>query len=509
MRKKFNKKILDAYEMALACERLHAQGSLIVHCHGVFDIFHIGHKRHLDVAKNQADILIVSLTSDRYVNKGPNRPIFNQLLRAEMLAALDIVDLVMINDDQSAIPAIEIIKPDIYFKGDEYQAEDKDITGKISREREAVEKYGGELKFSSEITFSSSNLAKQTFSNYPIHVLDYLSHIEKQYGVDSFIEAILNFSEKRVLVIGEVIVDEYTYVSGLGKPSKENILSTLFNNTSEFMGGIIPIVNTVAELSKNVDLLTMVGEDDLKSNKTKSYLKQSIRYHAFSQPNGFTTRKQRIVDKDHFRKLFEINYVSEAQDNKTSEDVENWLHANIKEYDLVLVCDFGHGLIRKETADILSKKSKFLCINVQTNSYNRGFNLVSKYETADFACIDGPEARLATVDKKGSIESIARKIKKNLSTEAIVVTSGKDGAVGINRNDECIKVPALTVNPVDTMGAGDAFFTLASCCFFETRSIEMACFVGNAYASIQVESVGQAQTGTRTSILKFIKTLLA
>ena len=509
MSEKFNKKILDPKELSLVCERLRDQGHRIVHCHGVFDIFHIGHKRHLDVAKNEADTLIVSVTSDRYVNKGPDRPIFTQLLRAELLAALDIVDFVMINDEQSAIPAIEIIKPDIYFKGIEYKAEDKDVTGKIALEREAVEKNGGQIKFSSEITFSSSHIAKETFSSYPKHVLSYLSDIGEKYGVEKFNDAMSNFVNKRILIIGEVIVDEYIYVSGLGKPSKENIISTLYNKSAEFMGGVIPIANTAAEFSNNVDLLTIVGEDDLKSNKTKSYLNSDIGYYAFSMPNSVTAKKQRMVDKDHFRKLFEVNYITEGNDVSISKDIEQWLNANLQEYDLVLVCDFGHGLVRKETADIISDKSKFLCINVQTNSYNRGFNLINKYKSANFACIDGPEARLATVNKNGSLESIAKKIKAMLSAEGLIVTNGKLGAVGINQNNDSIIVPALADKPVDTMGAGDAFFTLASCCFFETRSIEMACFMGNSYASIQVETIGQAETGTRISILKYIKTLLA
>ena len=509
MNEKINKKILNSEEMSDVCATLKSEGVSIVQCHGVFDIFHIGHKRHLDVAKNEADILVVSLTSDRFVNKGPDRPIFTQSLRAEMLAALSCVDFVMINDDPSAIPAIHTIKPDVYFKGDEYKAEDKDVTGKIAHERETVEKYGGKLKFSSELTFSSSNIAKQSFGNFPKHVLQYLSNIGEHYGKEKFNEAMFSFANRRVLIIGEVIIDEYTYVSGLGKPSKENIISTLFDNTMEYMGGVVPIANTAAEFSNNVDLLTIVGQDDLKSNKTKSSLNSNIGYHPFSLPDSVTTRKQRMVDKDHFRKLFEINYVTDTEDITTAKEIETWLQSNINNYDLVLVCDFGHGLIRGETAEIISDNSRFLCINVQTNSYNRGFNLISKYKSADFVCIDAPEARLATVDKKGALDSIAKRLKTMLSAEGLVVTNGKQGAIGVNGNDDVIEVPALADKPVDTMGAGDAFFTLASCCYFETRSVEMACFLGNSYASIQVGSVGQAETGSRTSILKYISTLLA
>src|SRR3990167_3321379 len=109
----------------------------IVQCHGVFDLLHIGHIKHLQSAKKYGDILIVTLTPDHYVNKGPGRPRFTAALRAEAIAALDCVDYVVINKWPTAIEAIQHIKPAVYVKGSEYQ-ESEDITGKIFEEIEAV-----------------------------------------------------------------------------------------------------------------------------------------------------------------------------------------------------------------------------------------------------------------------------------------------------------------------------------------------------------------------------------
>ena len=106
----------------------------IILCHGVFDLLHVGHIKHLEKAKELGDKLVVTITSDRYVNKGPGRPIFNQKLRSESIAALECVDYVAINDNKTAVEPIKIIKPNIYCKGKDYKESKDDVTGEIKNE---------------------------------------------------------------------------------------------------------------------------------------------------------------------------------------------------------------------------------------------------------------------------------------------------------------------------------------------------------------------------------------
>src|ERR1700756_605616 len=115
-----------------------ANGRKVVLAHGVFDILHVGHKRHLDIGKSHGDLLIVTLTTDKYVNKGPDRPVFGEKLRAEMVAALECVDYVGISPNPGAEPVLEIIKPSLYLKGSEYADEEADVTGRIKTERMTV-----------------------------------------------------------------------------------------------------------------------------------------------------------------------------------------------------------------------------------------------------------------------------------------------------------------------------------------------------------------------------------
>ena len=113
--------------------------------HGVFDILHIGHKRYFEEAKSLCDKLIVSITVDKFVNKSPSRPIFNQKLRAEMLASIEFIDFVVISDHETSVNIINEIKPNLYIKGKDYKNLKNDLTKNIFKEKKAVEKNKGKF----------------------------------------------------------------------------------------------------------------------------------------------------------------------------------------------------------------------------------------------------------------------------------------------------------------------------------------------------------------------------
>ena len=140
-----NKKITTLDQLGLISNKFKKKGKNVVLCHGMFDLIHLGHIRYFQEAKEEGDILIVTLTADKFCRKGPGRPIFSENLRAESLAALEIIDYVAICPHPTGIEAIKIIKPNIYAKGKEYEIESDDITGMIAEERIAVELYKGQI----------------------------------------------------------------------------------------------------------------------------------------------------------------------------------------------------------------------------------------------------------------------------------------------------------------------------------------------------------------------------
>src|SRR3990172_3926688 len=155
-------KILELEELAEKLRSLKSERKKIVHCHGCFDLMHIGHIKYFQAAKKMGDILVVTVTSDRYVDKGPDRPVFNENLRAESIAALECVDYVAVNKWSTAEETLRLLRPHIYVKGQEFEnLEDK--TGKLQKEYDVLKEIGAEIRFTHEIVFSSTQLLNQYF----------------------------------------------------------------------------------------------------------------------------------------------------------------------------------------------------------------------------------------------------------------------------------------------------------------------------------------------------------
>ena len=138
-----NKKVVQIFEMKKNItikdlknikKRSFLKKQKIVLCHGVFDLIHIGHIKHFASAKKLGDILVVSITPDQYVNKGPGRPIFSQTLRSEFLQNISCIDFILVNNKSTSINVINQLKPDIYCKGSDYSIHKNDVTGEIKNE---------------------------------------------------------------------------------------------------------------------------------------------------------------------------------------------------------------------------------------------------------------------------------------------------------------------------------------------------------------------------------------
>src|SRR5215475_13432577 len=114
-------KIIGFDTAGATLRELKQKGRRIVQSHGLFDLLHPGHIAHLEEARALGDLLVVTMTADKHVHKGPGRPYFNEQLRARTLAALACVDYVVVVPFPGAAEAIEVVQPHIYCKGKDYQ----------------------------------------------------------------------------------------------------------------------------------------------------------------------------------------------------------------------------------------------------------------------------------------------------------------------------------------------------------------------------------------------------
>lgn len=505
-------KIRPIEELGRIADAARRAGRTVVLAHGVFDLLHMGHVRHLEAARSKGDVVMVTITADAFVNKGPGRPVFNENLRAEMLASLEYVDWVGINHALTAEPVLNAVRPSVYVKGSDYRDASDDITGKIVAERELVEAHGGHIFFTDDITFSSSTLINRYLNIYEPSLQEYLDTIRKDGTLERLMDLIERVRDYRVLFVGDAIIDEYQYVVPMAKAGKENMIATLFQEQEAFAGGVFAAANHAASFCRNVDVLTCLGGSDSFEDLIRVSLKNNVGLSFVTNEIAPTTRKCRFVDTGYnMRKLFEVYFMHDAPImGELAERLNRMLLERIDAYDAVVVTDFGHGLLTRSTIDLLAKRSRFLAVNTQTNSGNLGFNLINRYPRADYVCLDSPEARLATHDKHSDIADIvAEQMPRLIDCPRVIVTQGKHGCMAYERGAGGVhKVPALTNTIVDTVGAGDAFFAVTAPLVAAGATMPEAAFLGNVAGAMKVGIVGHRSSVEKVAFLKFLTALL-
>jgi rfaE bifunctional protein nucleotidyltransferase chain/domain len=503
-------KILSLTDMeSVAADCRHA-GQKIVLAHGVYDLLHMGHVRHLEEARSHGDILFVTITADAFVNKGPGKPVFSENLRAEMLSALSVVDWVAVNDAPDAEPVLKALQPDVYVKGSDYRDAEDDVTGKISREREAVETHGGKLVFTDDITFSSSELLNRHFDVFEPQVKDFLARTRQDNGMEDLLQLIEKIASLKVLVVGDTIIDEYRYVVPMGKSPKENMIATRYESHEIFAGGTIATANHVAGICEKVDVLTSLGSDEGDEEFIRGQLRENVTLTRMRRRNSPTTRKTRFIDNSYFRKLFEVyNFDDSPMPNVMQSEFDNIIADRAASYDLVIVNDFGHGLIAPSTINLLCKRSKFLAVNAQSNSANFGFNLITRYPRADLVCIDTPEAQLAVGDKFMDVSKmVGEALPKSVDCDRFILTLGRGGCATWQRGKYVQTIPAFAKSVVDLVGAGDAFLAASAPMAAVHGTMRQVGFMGNIAGALKVGIVGHRTSIDKAALVKSIIGLL-
>ena len=328
-------------------------GKTVVHCHGVFDLLHVGHIRHFEEARRLGDLLVVTVTPDRFVNKGPDRPVFSQDLRAEAIAALGCVDLVAVNGWPTAVETIRRIRPDFFAKGSEYREAAKDRTGGIAVEEEAVRSAGGRLVFTEDAAFSSSHLINRHHPALPEEAREWLTRFSERRRPEEVIGWLEESRPLRVLCVGEAIVDEYQWCEAIGKSSKDPMLSVRRASTERFPGGILAVANHLAALHDRVGVATFLGEVDPQEELIRGGLRPGIEPLFLRQRGAPTIVKRRMIESYYSTKLLEVYELSESFDAEDAAALVEALDRLVPLFDAVAVADYGHGMLTDDAIGVL------------------------------------------------------------------------------------------------------------------------------------------------------------
>ena len=474
--------------------------------HGVFDLLHPGHIFHFEQAKNKADVLVVSITADKYVLKGPGKPYFNERLRSHTLSSLEMIDFVVITNETSAVSTIKKIKPDFYFKGSDYKNSSLDVTGKIDLEKKAVIANGGKIIFTDGKVFSSSKIINKEFF-YNKEQNDFLKNIKQKYSIQNILNFVDILQYVNPMVIGESIIDEYIFCKAIGKAGKEPYMVLQEKKSEQYLGGVLSIANNLSALTKKVNLLSVLGTSDNFRIKIKKELNKNIFQNFVLKKNSPTILKKRFLEEVDNTKLLGIYSINEDSLSKIDENLLFKNFGNLaKNSDLLVLSDYGHGFFSQKLRDLIYKEKKFIALKVQVNSFSLGYHTITKYKKADLVLMNEQELRHELRDKNSDRIDLIKNLEKIIKCKFIAITHGKTGAtIYSTQTKKIFKVPAFARKVVDKVGAGDALFPVLATCLSRKIPMDISLYLASISAAINSESYASKSTLNKVYFKKYLE----
>lgn len=337
----------------------------------------------------------------------------------------------------------------------------------------------------------------------------WLGDLGRLHSLDEVKAYMGRMKDLRVLVLGEAIIDEYQYCTAIGKSSKEPTLVVKDNSTEKFAGGILAVANHVASFCPNVTMVTMLGDQNPQEEFIRSKMSPQVRCEFLRRKDAPTIVKKRIIEGYFFTKLLEIYQINDMDlDDADNRILCRRLEQLLPDHDLVIVVDYGHGLMSREAIDVLTHQAKFLAVNAQANAGNLGYHTISMYPHADFIAMTEGEIRLEARDRRGDLRNMVESVAGKLTCSRFVVTRGNRGCLCYDKEHGFVEVPAFAEKVVDRIGAGDAFLSVAALLAVQQAPLEVIGFVGNIAGAQAVATVGNKEPLNSRVVLERVETLL-
>ncbi len=502
MKLKISQKIKDTNSLILEIKNKNPDITIGL-CHGVFDVLHSGHIRHFAEASNLVDVLVVSVTSDNYVDKGPGRPVNTIQDRMNILASIEFIDYIVESKASSAVSIIESVKPAYYFKGKDYAPDPSEISldmaGNLDIEEEATVKSGGLVYYTtSQLNSSSTLINSLTIDTNKTR--DIVEHV-KGYLNSKPIEKILTeLKDKNITIIGEVIYDEFVYTESLGKSGKHPIVAEREVYRKNVLGGICPLVSTFETFvaSKNLGVISVTSS--ITRPSTSSAFDNLIVVEDYTP-----IVKTRYVNQKTNTFMYEIYEMEDKLISGIHEEaIIQSLKSASKNSDLLVALDFGHGLITPNARKFMSGSFKNFALNVQKNAGNKGFSTIGKYSSASLIVMNGEEVELEFKQKGMDLVEAAKIIHKNMKARIVVITDGANGLV-ITNGDSTYKIPSFfSGNIADRTGAGDSVFAVLSLFSLVIEDLIVLGYLGNLAGAMNLNWVANENIISSQNLVKAI-----
>lgn len=478
------------------------RGRTVVMCHGVFDLVHPGHIRHLVYAKEKADILIASLTADAHITKASYRPFVPQDLRALNLAALEMVDYVVIDTNPTPIENIARIQPDYFAKGYEYA--DGGINPKTKQEIETLQSYGGEILFTpGDIVYSSSHLIEAGPPDIAVEKLLALMEAE-DLDFDNLRRILEQFEGLEVHVIGDTIVDSLTYTTMIGGMTKTPTPSVRFDSRVDFVGGAAIVAKHLRAAGAEVTFSTVLGDDVLKDFVLEDLAAAGVKVMPIIDHARPTTHKNAYVCGDY--RLLKVDTL----DNRSITDAHaDQIVTNLEKAAgrAVVFSDFRHGIFNRRTIPGLTSAIPRGAFRVADSQVASRWGNILEFKGFDLLTPNEREARFALADQDTGVRPLAAKLHEDADCKTVILKLGDRGVLTCRAGKESdprtfFVVDSFVERVVDAVGAGDALLAYATLSMLVDPSEVAASVLGSLSAALECEADGNLPIGPEDVLRK-------
>ena len=461
----------------------------VIMCHGTFDVVHPGHVRHLLYAKTKADILVASLTADEHIKKSNFRPYVPQDLRAINLAALEMVDYVIIDSESTPIRNLGIIEPDYFAKGYEYSA--GQVHPKTQEEVDVLDSYGGEIIFTpGDIIYSSSALIELEQPSIAVEKLITLMDAESISFAD-LRSAVDRMKGIQVHVVGDTIVDSYTYCTMIGGMTKTPTMSVRFEKKVDFVGGAGIVAKHLCAAGAKVSFSTVLGNDEHQKFVLDDLGNFGVHCLPIIDETRPTTNKNAIIALDY--RLLKVDSV----DNRS---ISNRIVCQLQEQiakiptQVTIFCDFRHGIFNRETIPELTAAIPPSAYRVADSQVASRWGNILDFQDFDLITPNEREARFALGDQDSVIRPLALELHKKAKCKILILKCGQRGIITYRNHGEDFRaffvLDSFADRVVDAVGAGDALLAYASLAHVVTGNDVIAAILGNIAAGVECERDG-------------------
>lgn len=463
----------------------------VIMCHGVFDVVHPGHLRHLLSAKSKADILVASLTADRYIDKGIYRPHIPQDLRACNLAAFEFVDYVLIDEYPTPLGNLRLIQPDLFAKGYEYSGSHGHPKETLE-EIEAVHAYGGDVVFTpGDIVYSSSKLIDLAPPAIKFEKLMLLMS-RAQISVNDLHDALDSLGGRTVHVVGDTIVDSLTQCVMIGGQTKTPTLSVQFGSRADAVGGAGIVAEHLKAAGAEVVLTTLLGDDDHAQFVLRRMSDAGINCRPIVDSNRPTVNKNAIVAGG-----YRLLKVDTLDNSSISDDQLDTLAESISNTpcDAVVFSDFRHGIFNRRTIPRLRQSIPPGVFKVGDSQVASRWGNIVEFSDFDLITPNEREARFALADQDSGVRSLASRLLEESRCGVLILKMGDRGILTHSASSHEISGSYFVMDSfvdrlVDSVGAGDALLAYSTLTMLATGNPVIASILGNLAAACECECDG-------------------